>query len=373
MTPEKRPKGKLLLSYRKDYDSEILDALKKHRIERERVFLDKIKKADILEIVNGLISTQRLRDRYQLEVENGLDVEIADDLVVDPDSPIAPVLQIILTKLWQQEEGKTKRHFTKESYRQLQKDGILLGDFFHQQMDVLKAWEQVINREVESSGLALDMLNYHTTDLGTARSNELSDLQKKYEHQADILDDLIARFKELYLLSGAGAGKVSLAHDTLAPIVQQEIRQSNRPGQRALRILENKTADFKVNPDETVIEEDDLALVELGEAGMRRWSIHEIKLVEKSRGRRAKLQAERHRNRLFKTIAVAVVGLLAVIASWFWWQSEQRRKQVEIDLLYNEGHLETNHNPTTGITKMKTAFEKNTDPKKAHVMKGGHL
>lgn len=370
-TPGKRPQGKLLLSYRKDYDSEILDALKNHRIERERVFLDKIKKDEILEIVNGLTSSQRLLDKYQLEVEEGLDVEIADDLVVDPDSPIAPVLQIILTKLWQQEEKKDRRRFTKENYRQLKNEGILLGDFFHQQMDALREWEQEIERNVESSGLGLDLLNSHTTPFGTARSNALIDLQDKYQHQNDILAELIVRFKDLYLLAGAGEGKVTLAHDTLAPIIQKEIRDSDRPGQRALRILENKVADYQRNTEEVFIEEDDLALVEMGAPGMRRWTVYEMELVEKSRKRRAELQAERRRNRLFKTVATAIVAVLAVVASWFWWQSEQRRKQVEIDLLYNQGLLETNQNPTTGIAKMREAFRKNTNAEKAAVMKGG--
>lgn len=370
-TPQKRPKGKLLLSYRKDFDSEILAALKAHRIERERVFLDKIGRAEIIEIANGLTSTQRLRDRYQIEVENGLDVEIADDLIVDPDSPIAPVLQIILTKLWQQVEKEERRVFTKENYRQLRKDGILLGDFFHQQMDVLKAWEQVIERQVESSGLALDMLNYHTTPLGTARSNELKDLQEKYQHQEDILDDLIARFKELYLLSGVGTDKVSLAHDTLAPIIQQEIRQSNRPGQRALRILENKAADYKRNPNETIIEEDDLALVESGEAGMRKWTLQETTLVTKSRERRDQLQAERSRNRWHKRVATILVGLFAVVATLFWRQSVQSKAQIEIDLLYNEGRLEANDDPTMGMVKMKEALERNKKADKELIIKGG--
>lgn len=363
-TPENRPKGKLLLSYRKDFWAEIDETLGARRIDRESVFLDRMSRNEVMEVINGLSSTQRLRDFYRLEVEENLDVEIADDLIADKDSPVAPVLQIILTKMWQQEEGKQQRHFTRENYRQLRKEGILLGDFFHQQMDVIKAWEMVLGREVESSGLALDMLNFHTTELGTARSHDLQELQNLYQHQADILDDLIARFQELYLLTGTDERRFTLGHDTLAPIVQREIHESDRPGQRALRILEAKAADFAQNPEETVIEEDDLALVERGENGMRRWTVQEQALIKKSRERRARLQAERRRNRLMLAGLAVLVALFGVASFFLWQRTLKQKNDIAADLLFNRGELEVAGNPTVGIEKMKDAYDLSPTPVK---------
>ena len=42
------------------------------------------------------------------------------------------------------------------------------------------------NPDVEESGLALDVLAYHTTDLGTASQHSRAELDGRYAHQADV-------------------------------------------------------------------------------------------------------------------------------------------------------------------------------------------
>ena len=151
--PTHRPKGKLLLSYRKEYHPEIEEQLKTMTIPRERVFLQHLRRKDIAEVVNGLTSTEQLQNRYGLEVQDTLPVLIADRLLSDKESSVAPVLQILLTKMWRLTNKDDYRYFSVDLYTQLDKEGILLDDFFHQQMEQVRAWDE----ETESSGLALDV------------------------------------------------------------------------------------------------------------------------------------------------------------------------------------------------------------------------
>ena len=308
--PNNRPQGKLILSYRKEYHPEINEGCKNFKIPREEIFLKRMSKRDIVEIVNGLASTDRLRGKYRLEIENGLGSVIADDLLEDKESPIAPVLQILLTKMWNLTEGEDDRQFTIQNYQQLRKEGILMDDFFYQQLDKLRVW----NAELEESGLAIDILNFHTTRLGTAGSRNVEDLRERYQHRADELEKLLSKFKELYLLSDAGTRKTGLAHDTLAPLVQNELRHSDRPGQRAFRILENKVIAYEANP-KTVIDKDDLLLVEQGANGMRLWTAMEEELIEKSREKRARSLRRRRLIRLLGMLAVFLIACFGIFAS----------------------------------------------------------
>ncbi len=353
--PLHRPAGKLVLTYRKEYQPELQKALSAFQIPCEPVFLEKLDRRDILEVINGLTSTQTLRNKYNLQIEPELPVVVADDLLVDRDSPVAPVLQIVLSKMWQMQAGQPNPVFRLEEYETLRQSGILLSDFFAEQMAHIQAWEAEISQKVGSSGLALDVLNYHTTLLGTAESRTLDELRRLYQHQSDVLNDLVHKFQELYLLTDVDGERTGLAHDTLAPIVQQQMKASDKPGQRALRILQAKITDYGFNPEGTIIEEEDLALVEKGVGGMRLWMDKEPELIEKSRRHRAKVEAERRRNRRFRRAAVVALAIAAGVVFIFWQRSEYQRRKVEINNAYNEGRLQVASDPTLGLQKMKTA------------------
>lgn len=353
--PDDRPAGKLLLSFRKEYGPEIEKACREASLPKEQVFLGRLDRKGILEIASGLSSNQQLKNKYRLEIEKGLPVLIADDLLEDKNSPISPVLQITLTKLWQQQEGQDQRVFRTSDYQQLKKAGILLDDFFHQQMARIRAWEAEISQQVESSGLALDVLHYHTTALGTAESRSLENLRSHYQHQIDILQHLLKQLQALYLLAALGPEQTALAHDTLAPIVQKEIRDSDKPGQRALRILSAKIADYEISPERTYIDEEDLALVEAGAGGMRMWTSRERELVEKSKERRAKLAAERKRNRRLKVGGVALVVLLALVALLLWRHSSI---QSQVNAWVAEARSFEKNDPTTALDVLNRALAK---------------
>ncbi|MGB0862583.1 MAG: hypothetical protein ACPGXZ_06670 [Saprospiraceae bacterium] len=298
-----RPKGKIILSYRKEYHPEIDELCKKLQIPREGIFLKKLGKSDIESVVNGINSTDRLRHRYHINVEPELPIVIADDLLEDKDSPIAPVLSILLTKLWDLAQKENASILSVAQYQELKKEGILMEDFFQQQMAHLHQWKP----EFEASGLALDVLNFHTTTLGTAGSQSLENLRIRYEHQENVINDLLGKFKELYLLTDAGHAQTGLAHDTLAPIIIKEIRQSDKIGQRAFRILSSKMSDFQ-NDKTLLLDKTDLSFVESGKNGMRLWTDLELELITAS----AALRDKQLRQRKLLNIAGIVVSIIII-------------------------------------------------------------
>lgn len=301
--PNQRPLGKIILSYRKEYHPEILEHCKKEQLPREEIFLKKLSKADIEEVVAGIASSERLRRRYLLSVEPDLPAIIADDLLEDKNSPIAPVLSILLTKMWRLAQAESTSILSVAQYQRLKKEGILMEDFFHQQMEALQSDSRL--RSLEASGLALDVLNFHTTVLGTAGSQSIERLRTRYEHQAAAIDGLLTKFKDLYLLTDAGTSQTGLAHDTLAPIIIKETRTSDKMGQRALRVLESKLNEY-VEDRSNILDDRDLRLVEEGKNGMRLWSKTEAELVKASQARRAKQRALR-RNLMLTAVAAVLV------------------------------------------------------------------
>jgi hypothetical protein len=106
--------------------------------------------------------------------------------------------------------------------------------------------------EAVDSGLLLDILAFHTTPLGTADERSVEELTQQYAHMADVLPPLVQQCQDLHLLTvAASAQKESvkttrLAHDTLAPLVREQFDQSDKPGQRARRILDSRSVDWKV-------------------------------------------------------------------------------------------------------------------------------
>jgi len=321
--PQTKPRGKLILAYRKEYHPEIDESCKLHQVPREEIFLKKLSKFDIEEVVMGLSSNARLEKRYRLNVEENLPEIIADDLLEDKDSAIAPVMQILLTKMCNMTENDDERKFTIDNYQKLKKEGILMDDFFEQQMEKLAIWSP----ELVESGLALDILNLHTTKMGTAGARNLEDIRERYQHRADVLDGLIDKLKELYLLTNAGVGRTGLAHDTIAPLVKDEVQNSDLAGQRAFRVISNKLPTYEKSPD-NLLDDDDLHLVEEGERGMRLWTAKEEELVEASRRKREKRRKHKRMLRQAAVAIVIVISGLTVFATFMYFDAEKEKQEA---------------------------------------------
>ncbi|MCB0289116.1 MAG: DUF1566 domain-containing protein [Calditrichaeota bacterium] len=245
--PVRPLQGKLILSYRKEYHPEISKTFRERRLSYAPLFLQQLDHAGIIEAVEGITRDNRLRELYNLEIESSSGVylpgSIVDDLLADRGSPVAPMLQILLTNLWNAAIGEDpgRPHFRIERYYEIRKQGLAMEDFLNQQLDKLRAW----NADVVDSGLVLDLVHYHTTALGTARSRRCEEIEAAYGDRPALIAELLEQCRSLYLLTGRYPDEPTrLAHDTLAPVVIRAFQDSDRPGQRAARILNVKVREI---------------------------------------------------------------------------------------------------------------------------------
>jgi hypothetical protein len=333
------PQGKLVLAYRKEYHSEIEESLRNAELPRVSLFLEHLDYQNVLEIITAFVERPYLRKHYHLQIEEGLPEAIARDLTTDSESPVAPVLQIILSRMWDLAGQKDPEAplFTFAAYQRILDHGIDLRNFFLQQMRVLQNMRQELAPMVES-GLALDLLKFHVTDLGTAGSREMERIRDRYhEHQAEI-SVLVENCTDLSLLASLrGAEQTMLAHDTLAPIVEMEFNESDKPAQRAARVLAAKMMEVKAlqkqsgqangnhaAAESVYLDEADLALVEQGRHYMRSLLPEEEALIARSQARRAERQRERRRNRMIQI--GALVALILGVVAFALYQRQARQK-----------------------------------------------
>lgn len=314
-----RPRGKLVLAFRKEWLAEIESRLNEYELPRTRVFLERLGRHGIVEAVRGPTSTERLQEKYGLRVDDDLPEIIADDLREDRDSAVAPTLQILLTKLWSQakQTNYEQPQLTQDLYQQLSRNGILLGDFLDQQIEEIHRCRP----NAVDSGLLLDIISLHTTPLGTANQRSLEQLQQVYAHVADVLPDLLQLCQDLYLLTitvnhpHASSRTTRLAHDTLAPLIRQRFDQSDKPGQRARRILDARVRERADGRQADPLDQTDLKTVEEGRQGTKTWSPQEEQLVSSSRNVRA-------RRRIAWTFVAVAIAVASGVAGWKWYEAE---------------------------------------------------
>jgi len=284
---ETRPQGKLVLGFRKEWLAELDRRLAEAKLPRTPVFLKPLDRRGIIGAIRGPARAGRLQREYRLAIEDGLPDVIADDLLADAGSALSSTLQVLLTKMWERarQTNPDQPRFDRALYESLKSEGYLLKDVLDAGLKAIGRWNPVVGK----SGLALDVLAYHTTELGTAAQRTRAELEQRYAHHADALDGLLGRFKDNYLLVEAEPHPDSptrstrLAHDLLAPLVQQRFRLSVAPGQRACRLLENRAPEWRDGKTGPVLDGADLASVEDGASGMRVWTTDETRLVEASR------------------------------------------------------------------------------------------
>ncbi|MGH7495086.1 MAG: CHAT domain-containing protein [bacterium] len=333
--PDQHPRGKLILSCREEFRTSMREALHAFSLPFAETFLPPLGWQGIIEAMEGVTTHPSTRDQYHLEVErnkgSNLPEMIADDLLESDDSPIAPMLQILLTEIWKpaaKDNAKAPR-LTVRQYQELKQTGASMNEFFQQQMAQVLEWQ----KNVVESGLALDLLYRHTTPAGTAASLSREQLHEIYGDREDLIDSLIAKCQDLYLLTDIQPRGTSLAHHLLAPVVIKECSNSVKPGQQAARILNSKIDDFRANKREIWLNDADLEMVETGKAGMRQLNADEQKLLQVSRERKAQREREQKRNRVIRSGLVTVIFLFAILAGWQWQKSLRNFKQSKSNQL----------------------------------------
>jgi len=301
-----RPRGKLILGFRMEWLQPFQEAFRAATLGFEPMALGPLERAGIVEAIEGPAKAPWLRGRYGLEIaseegQSPLAEVVAVDLQADAGSAVAPTLQVLLGVMW--DEAKRLRAarpcFDRPLYERLRKAGILLRDFLDHQIKALGK----THPEAAESGFALDLLEYHTTPLGTASKRSAVELAQAYGHTGPLLPPLLQRCTDLYLLTDLGRrgeGETParrLAHDTLAPLVRERYDRSDLLAQRARRILRSRLPEWERGREGTPLEEHDLAVVERAEAVMRARSGDELRLVEASRRARDREDYDRCRLR----------------------------------------------------------------------------
>ena len=333
--PAHSPPGRLILSFRKEWLQEFERAFDEARLGYESLKLGPLDHEGIVEAIDGPTRDEELRRHYELTVEPGLADRIAVELTTDAGSALAPTLQVLLTKMWTAAGGK-RASFTPALYDRLKDEGFLLNDVLDEGLKSLNAWRP----DVVDSGFALDLLEYHTTTLGTAEMRTRSDLVERYPHRADVLDECLRLCERSYLLIPAETKPgdavtarsrepgdtvrepvpTRLGHDTLAPLVRLRFQSSSLDGQRARRLLENRSPEWKDGVTGHPLDRPDLESVERGLNGMRWPSDEEHRLIEASRQARDQQEKAAARNKKVRQGAlVGFAGLFLILAGVTVW------------------------------------------------------
>jgi WD40 repeat protein len=320
-------KTRLILSFRDDWLARIEARVQERPLAFATVFLEPLTRSEVVEAITAPTTQKYLQQRYHLSIEAGLADDIANDLLSDDGTLVAPTLQILLHKLWGLAKAQNEKapHFSRANYNDLKRKGLLLQDFLQEQLKTFAANHPAASE----SGLVLDILAAHVTSAGTAGVCQSTVLEASYGHQPD-LAGLLDQAKVLYLLTdqatqaGEALPATRLAHDTLAVVVRAAFESSLQPGQRALQILKGRVSDWRNGQSGAVLDDPDLSIVELGLTGMRRPDQDAQRLIEASRRasvarnqqRLAQAQALRNRSRAIAVLAV-VATLVAGLAGFF--------------------------------------------------------
>jgi len=370
VTLNPRPQGRLVLGFRKEWLGEIQKPLDQHGLDYSKVFLEALDADAVTEVATGLTHTRRLRDKYGLTVADGLAASVASDLTADRESPVAPTLQVLLSRMWGEATKASggSPAFTADLYSRITREGVLLTDFLDHQLVALAEAARAAGgpvADVVESGLALDVLRFHVSRLGSAEERSAQQLIDEY-HRDDDVAWLVGELKRLYLLTepsgdGAHTSATRLAHDTLAAAVRTRCDESLLPGQRARRLLEGRAGEWADRKVGTPLDWRDLMRVEQGATGMRALHPDEERMIEASRAVRRQDTARR---RTLKWVAAAamVVVLGASVAAWIYRQ-QNVADQAWRALVGDAGAIPTvlAAQPTLGLALAIDALDRSLD------------
>lgn len=378
--PVLKAKVKWMLSFRKEYFPEIRNFCQNYQFSWEDVFLKPLDEQGIHEVIYGIQSTPDLRETYGISVEetaegeNSFVYSITEDLLSDKHSAISPILQIQLSEMWERVAQKKpgNRMFTFDAYQTIKQEGAKnLENFFWQQLQELRLGASEDLKQLIDAGLALDLLEAHTTEMGTATQNSFEEIKKRYvlsksERKKDhfsayseekekspkriplpLLEGLLKELVNVKLLLKTDAGITRLAHDTLAPYVLKAFSNSNLPGQQAARLLSTKIQFLRQNEQEQqtfetkqeeklparslkeravrlieaksddsdplLLEPANLRIIQEGLVGMRKLTRQEQEIVGHNLEKQEKVVSGRQKGRI---IGLAFGLLIAIVAFW---------------------------------------------------------
>ncbi len=315
----KRPEAKILFCLRTEWFGKLYDACKLWDINHSSYLLKPPDKMAIMEIIESPATIDYLKQFYQLTIVDPpygyLAEQIADDLLVDKESTIAPTLQIILSRLWDKVVNKPERIWNESLYLEEKNKGLLLKDYLTKQLEHI-AEKNLWGKEAYQSGLLLDILFNHITEYGTAKTVSQEEYERLYQHIPYRLN-LLKELKDCHLLIEANTDQYKkqtrIIHDSLAALVKVFYEKSDLVGQRARRILDLRKdlwVDKSNKYNRGLLNKEDLLLVKQGVIGTyyNEPNSLEVSVIKKSIN-------NRWINRLQTTIGLIALLILIVLAS----------------------------------------------------------
>ncbi len=352
-TRTERPRGRLILSFRKEWLAEFDELRKASNLDIKPMMLDPLDGPGVIEAIEEPVDHFGLvimpdRDHVkpgEATLAEFMTVDLFDTLAnpqTEQESPIAPTLQILLTRMWKEANDPKRRRgrptFDRALYQELKGMGFKLDEVVQEQLGKIAEVEGL--REAVEKGLLPDLLEFFTTREGTADTHTRQQIHDRYKHKDQplerldaLLDALLDACQNRYLLAHVGVGAdgtpaYRLTHDTLAPLLRERFRVSPALAQRARRLLEGRAATWTGKTTEA-LDHVDLESVEKGLPWMRALEQNELDLLEASRkeeDRRKAEEEERKRkvaalNR--RILQATLIGLgvsltLLVLFGWKW-------------------------------------------------------
>ncbi len=326
------PQGRLILSFRTEWFSRINSRLQ--GLWKSEVFLDCLNASGIHEAIEGPVRNRHLREHYSLTIEKGLALRIATELLADSEASVAPTLQILMKKLWDEAQRESRQpNITESLYR---RHRGTLGDFVRMQIQAIVA-DQSLSAAAKKSidaGLLLDFLECHVTPELTSRHQILKTLLQgdpqavppclpRYPGRDAIVAELRKLSINHYLLIQPDSGSnveaepaSRLAHDSLAMHVHNLYQSSEAAGPRARRILEQRALE-KAQDIHDDLDATSLKAIDVGLAGMRALTPAEEQIVQSGR-----------RSRWIRRLMIAS-GLLIAILTYSAFQWTQYTSKLE--------------------------------------------
>ena len=335
------PRGRIVLTYRKEFAPELEGAFNQLELPYSKTFLLQLTRAQVKEVILGLTSKPALQKKYNLRIEPSLPTIIADDLLEDTDSPVAPILQILLTKMWERANtlNPSAPELTVKLYQALKSQGLLMDDFLQQQLGKLAEK----NPQAVNSGLALDILFFHTNKMGHAIPKSTEDVLSRYHGREEETSQLLVELEELYLLNSIAPSVRKLSHDTLSLLVRQQYGESILPGQRASRIMHYKWMELSANP-ETLLSSGDVYAIRQGLHGMRTLSKEEHEFLDKS-------EREIKRKEIFQTRKETRIAVLET-------ENQEQKAEVFLKRVEEKVNEERNQKYDRSIAYIIHAYNK---------------
>src|SRR5262249_34749648 len=127
---------RILLGFRSEWLANVRTRLTEAGVAFSEFYLERLAHDEIEEVICGVVSTKRMQQFYGIKVDEKLPRRVADDLLTDPESPVSPMLSIILTRLWIEAKAHRagEQRLSESAYDQHMRNRLDLDQFLNEQI-----------------------------------------------------------------------------------------------------------------------------------------------------------------------------------------------------------------------------------------------